>query len=135
MSSVTDAMLESLVERARTASQAAYCPYSCFPVGAALLAGDGAIYDGCNVENASYGLTVCAERSAVFQMVARGANRIVALALFTETAEPSVPCGACLQVIGEFGSDALIITACSGAARRRTTLAELLPHSFRLRSA
>lgn len=135
MSSVTDAMLESLVERARAASQSAYCPYSCFPVGAAVLAGDGAVYDGCNVENASYGLTVCAERSAVFQMVARGANRILALALFTETAEPAAPCGACLQVIGEFGPDAIIIAACSGPGRRRTTLAELLPQAFRLRSA
>ena len=96
-----------LVAAARAAAARAYCPYSHFQVGAAVLTGSGEIFAGCNVENASYGLTICAERNAVFQAVARGRGplSICAVVVFTPTATPTAPCGACRQVINEFGPD------------------------------
>src|SRR6516165_2630907 len=91
----------ALLAAAREAALRAYCPYSRFPVGAAVLTDRGEIYSGCNVENASYGLTVCAERNAVFQAVARGSGplRIQALLVYRPTEKPSTPCGACRQVL------------------------------------
>jgi cytidine deaminase len=126
------ATLEELKRRAREASRRAHAPYSRYPVGAAVLAGD-AIHTGVNVENASFGLTVCAERNAVFAAVAQGATRIDAVAVYTPTAVPAIPCGACLQVIAEFASDAVIICCTDDdASERRFTLRQLLPAAFRL---
>lgn len=110
----------------------AYAPYSRFKVGAALLARDGTVFHGCNVENASYGLTSCAERNAIFRAVADGAKAIVALALYTPTPKPVTPCGACLQVIAEFGRDARIRCACASGEYDEYAFGELMPHGFAL---
>jgi cytidine deaminase len=122
----------ALVAAARTASANAHCPYSRFAVGAAVLTFDGAISAGCNVENASFGLTVCAERNAIFRAVADGAKSIVALALYTPTPKPTTPCGACLQVIAEFGRDARVRCACASGEYDEYSLGDLLPHGFAL---
>jgi cytidine deaminase len=124
---------QRLEDAARDACAHAYCPYSRFPVGAAVLTSDGSIASGCNVESASFGLTVCAERNAIFRAVSEGARRIVALALFTPTPEPVTPCGACRQVIAEFGHDTTIRCICAGPGRIEHSLGELLPHGFSLR--
>src|ERR1700676_4636884 len=94
----------ALIAAARQAAGQAYCPYSRFRVGAAVLTGRGEIFSGCNVENASNGLTICAERNAIFQAVAKAAGPLVirAIVVFTPTLEPTAPCGACRQVINEF---------------------------------
>ncbi|MBN1430242.1 MAG: cytidine deaminase [Anaerolineae bacterium] len=123
-------MIEKLVEQAMQISRNAYCPYSKFPVGAAVLTERGDIFTGCNVENASLGLTVCAERNAVFHMIAEGQQQIVVVVVYTPTPTPSAPCGACRQVINEFGPAAQIICVCDGPDRLQVSLAELLPNSF-----
>jgi len=123
---------DDLTAAATAASALAYCPYSGFRVGAAVLTGDGAIVTACNVENASYGLTVCAERNAIFRAVAEGARRVLAVAIYTPTAAPVTPCGACRQVIAEFGRDAEILCACDGGKVTRHSMAELLPYAFDL---
>jgi cytidine deaminase len=124
-------MISDLTRRAREASMHAYAPYSNFPVGAAVLARDGQIYAGANVENASYGLSICAERSAIFQAIADGATRIHAMAVYTPTATATPPCGACRQVMMEFGPDMLVICCCDDAnAQQRYVLADLLPKAF-----
>lgn len=122
--------LQELAARAKAISQRAYCPYSNFRVGAAVLADDGQIFTGCNVENASYGLTICAERNAVFQAVANGKQKIVAVAIYTPTSAPSAPCGACRQVINEIGPNALIISTCDGPTVLQNKLSDLLPSAF-----
>ena len=123
--------LDELKRRAREASQYAYAPYSGFPVGAAILASNGEMYAGANVENASFGLTICAERNAIFQAVAQGMRRIEVVVVYTPTPAAAAPCGACRQVIHEFGPDALIVCCTDDAtAERRYTLAELLPGAF-----
>jgi cytidine deaminase len=121
-----------LVAAAKQAVMQAYCPYSGFPVGAAVLTAEGEIYAGCNVENASLGLTICAERNAIFQAVARGKGPLVILAVvvYTPTPEPTAPCGACRQVINEFGPDADILAACDGPAVLSRLTGELLPQAF-----
>lgn len=120
---------ERLLQEAFGAREHAYAPYSGFRVGAAVLAASGGLYRGCNVENASYGGTICAERAALFSAVAGGERSFVAVAVATEAVKPSVPCGLCLQVLAEFG-DWLIIAATPGATVR-LPLSELLPHPFR----
>ncbi len=125
-----DLPIAELIERARRASERAYCPYSRFRVGAAVLADDGEILDGCNVENASYGLTLCAERNAIVQAVARGKARIKAVVVYTPTPTPTAPCGACRQVINEFGPDARVVCACDGPGTIDAPLANLLPRAF-----
>jgi cytidine deaminase len=122
--------LKRLADAARAASQHAYCPYSNFRVGAAVLTEGGEVYSGCNVENASYGLTICAERNAVFQAAAGGHRSIVAVAVYTPTASPTAPCGACRQVINEFGPDADVVCICDGPGTIRARLSELLPQAF-----
>lgn len=112
------------------ASKHAYCPYSEFAVGAAVLTESGKIYSGCNVENVSYGLTMCAERSAVFQAVAQGAGTIRAIALYSDTEKPITPCGACRQVISEFGPDATVYCCSSVDDCLEFKLSELLPSAF-----
>ena len=127
---VDQATLDQMIEKAREASQRAYCRYSDFRVGASVLTNTGEIIAGCNVENASYGLTICAERNAVFRMVADGHQKIKAVVVYTPTPEPTAPCGACRQVINEFGPDARIVCVCDGEGRIERTLGELLPDAF-----
>lgn len=122
--------LDRLVAVARGAAAHAYAPYSNFPVGAAVLGAGGGIYAGCNVENASYGLTCCAERTAIFAAVAAGERSIVAVVLYTPTPRSTAPCGACRQVIREFGPAARIVAVCDGPERLDAPLATLLPDSF-----
>lgn len=122
--------IAALEQTARRAAQHAYAPYSKFPVGAAVIAGDGTQYAGCNVENASFGLTNCAERTAVFNAVARGNREIKCIAVYTPTATPTAPCGACRQVLREFGPDMIVISICDGPERMETGLDQLLPQSF-----
>lgn len=122
--------LQNLIVKAKDASKRAYCPYSKFRVGAAVLANTGDIFSGCNVENASYGLTMCAERNAIFQMVAKTQRQIQAIVIYTPTEDPAAPCGACRQVINEFGPDARVVSVCDGPERIETTLNELLPQVF-----
>jgi len=127
-----DPKLRALVESARAAREHAYAPYSKFRVGAAVLTDAGNVHVGCNVENASYGATICAERAAVFRMVASGETRIVAVAIYVDEPEPAMPCGMCRQVIAEFGQDVTIITAGRDLVKE-STIATLLPDAFVLR--
>jgi cytidine deaminase len=120
---------EPLIAAAREAYEHAYAPYSHYRVGAAVLADDGQVYTGVNVENAVYPLTICAERAAIFRAVAAGARKITAVAVLTENG--GAPCGACRQVMREFGDDSMpIIIADRSGASRTHTLGELLPNSF-----
>lgn len=129
---ISPATLDELRRRARSAAAHAYAPYSRFPVGAAVLA-DASVHGAANVENASYGLSICAERNAIFQAVAHGARRIDAVCIYTPTSAAVTPCGACLQVIHEFAPDALIVCCTDDeSAERRYRLSELLPAAFRL---
>jgi len=127
LSPILRAGLESA---ARAAAAHAYAPYSKFRVGAAVLMGSGKIYRGANVENASYSLCYCAERTALVTAVAAGENKLQAVAVYTPTARPTSPCGACRQMLSEFGPDALVISVCDGSRRVELSLAELLPESF-----
>jgi cytidine deaminase len=120
---------QQLVAAARGAHARAYAPYSKFHVGAAVRAGNR-IYAGCNVENASYGLTICAERAAAFSAISSGERRLDAVAIVTDTAEPTPPCGACRQVLREFGADLTVISATLSGKTVRYSLGELLPVSF-----
>jgi cytidine deaminase len=125
-----------LLAAARKVRARAHAPYSRFQVGAALLDERGRIHVGCNVENASYGLTICAERGAVMAAVAAGARRIVAVAVVTSAAPPATPCGACRQVLAELAPDeAAVFLGGPRAASpmEMTTLGALLPGAFRLR--
>lgn len=127
---MNEAEWRALAEAAKAACERAYCPYSRFAVGASVMWSDGAIASGCNVENASFGLTVCAERNAIFRAIAEGATSIAALLIYTPTPVPVTPCGACRQVLAEFGRDARIRAICAGAESIEFTLAELLPDGF-----
>jgi cytidine deaminase len=127
-----DSGWRALVAAAKAASAQAYCPYSSFAVGAAVRTADGRVFAGCNVENASYGLAVCAERNAVFHAVAAGARDIVAVAVYTPTPMYATPCGACRQVLLEFARNAEVLCACDGAERGHFTVTSLLPHGFAL---
>ena len=127
---LTPLQIRRLSAAARRAAQNSYAPYSNFQVGAAVLTSSGKIFACCNIENASYGLTNCAERSAVFRAVGDGHRRIVAVAVYTPTPRPTAPCGACRQVIHEFGSTAAVLCACDSAERIETTLDQLLPGAF-----
>jgi cytidine deaminase len=123
-----------LLEAAKNAASQAYAPYSKFPVGAALLDEHGVVWKGVNVENGSYGLTICAERNAVAAMATSGARKVVAIAIFAGTDEPITPCGACRQVIAEFGLDAVVVCGCRGGGVLVTSARELLPMAFTLDS-
>jgi cytidine deaminase len=120
--------IDDLVAQAAEARQAAYVPYSHFPVGAALRAAEGKVYTGCNVENASYGLTICAERNAVAHAVAEGARRFTAIAVVTENGV--TPCGMCRQVLAEFGPTMTVIVADAAGHQRIYNMADLLPAAF-----
>jgi len=120
---------DELVAAARRARQQAYAPYSNFTVGAAVLCADGRIFGGCNVKNASFGATVCAERVALFGAVAAGCRQIEAIAIAGPGDEPLPPCGICRQVMAELAPGADVIMA--GEERRRaTTVADLMPEAF-----
>ena len=95
-----------------------------------MLAGSGRIYSGCNVENASYGLCVCAERAAIFAAIAAGESAVRAVAVYTPTSVPTSPCGACRQVVREFGPEAVVICICDSDRRLESTLPKLLPEGF-----
>ena len=124
---MTDA---ELIAAAREARDRAYVPYSRFPVGAALLADDGTLYTGCNIENASFGLTNCAERTAIFKMVSDGRRRFTTIAVIADTDGPCSPCGACRQVMSEFGPDARVILTNLKGDTWVTSVRELLPGAF-----
>ncbi len=126
----TPTVVRRLEKAARQAAKVSYSPYSKFRVGAAVLAGSGKVYPGTNVENASYGLCNCAERTAIFSAIAAGERTVRAVAVYTPTRRATSPCGACRQVINEFGPAALVISVCDGAERIETTLDKLLPDAF-----
>ncbi len=124
------AVEDRLVEAARAARRRAYAPYSRFQVGAAVRA-RGRVFEGANVENASYGLTLCAERSAVTAAVLAGARRLDAVAVASGTSPPTPPCGMCLQTLAEFaGPELQVLLAGARGALVETTLGELLPRGF-----
>jgi len=129
------ALSEELMAEARAAQSFAYAPYSNFAVGAAVLLSDGTIYRGANVENASFGLTVCAERVAVFNAVSEGRIDIAAVALVTSSQNLLKPCGACRQVIAEFSqadNPIIIVSTCASGLVVTEKISDLLPDSFTL---
>lgn len=121
--------IKMLVKKALEAKKKAYAPYSGFRVGAALIAGSGKVYTGCNIECSSYSPTICAERTAISKAVSEGERQIVAIAI-TGDSEWTYPCGVCRQVIREFGKDAKVIVVKSEDEYKEYTLEELLPYSF-----
>lgn len=129
---MTESMRTRLLKAARAAARNAYAPFSKFRVGAAVLAGSGKVYAGANVENSSFGLTICAERSAVSAAVNAGERRIKAVLVYTDTKELTPPCGACRQVISEFDPDAEIVLT-NGRRFGAHRLSALLPLGFRLK--
>jgi cytidine deaminase len=128
----TPAQIKRLAAAAKKAARSAYAPYSKFRVGAAVLTSSGRIHAGCNVENASYGLTNCAERTAIFNAVAAGGKplRLSCVVVYTPTQTATAPCGACRQVIHEFGPRARVISYCAGRDRIDVSIAALLPRAF-----
>jgi cytidine deaminase len=128
---VEDSKLDEMLGAARAMMPRAYVPYSGFRVGAAILNEDGMIRGGVNIENASYPLSVCAERNAVASMVISGYGKIRAVAVATDAARPTPPCGGCRQVLWEFGgADTPVVAAGANGVRARWRLGELLPHAF-----
>ncbi len=122
--------VDLLMDAAREAAEKAYAPYSHFRVGAAILTAGGAVHAGCNVENASYGMTICAERNAATTMVSAGPDdrKIRLVAIFSPNASPCFPCGACRQVLREFGCEEVVVEDASGM--RRYPFEQILPNSF-----
>jgi cytidine deaminase len=121
---------DALVERAREARLRAVAPYSNFKVGAAIETASGEVITGCNIENATYGLTMCAERVAMFKALSEGHRDFVRIAVVADSAEPTPPCGACRQILWEFAPEAEVILANLAGAARRVTVRELLPGPF-----
>lgn len=126
---MTELEIQKLMDCAIKARENAYSPYSHFAVGAALLCEDGTLYEGCNIENASYGLTNCAERTAIFKAVSEGQIKFKALAVVADTEGPCAPCGACRQVMAEFKIPLIIMGNLMGNIKI-VTIEELLPFSF-----
>ncbi len=124
-----DELTEALIESARAVRDKAYAPHSGFRVGAAVLSASGQIYVGCNIENASFGATLCAERAAIAQMIASGDKELVSVVIYVEAPEPAMPCGICRQVIAEFGRGARVVSA-TPTRTKHTTLDVLLPDPF-----
>jgi len=126
---------QDLLKEALQARKAAHAPYSRFKVGAALLCNDGSVFTGCNVENASYGLALCAERVAVFKAVSERRKKFTALAVVADTPEPVQPCGACLQVLAEFSPkmDLVLVMGGRKGKLRSCRLDQVLPGAFRFK--
>jgi cytidine deaminase len=124
------ALLQKLLDAARQARLRAHAPYSKFLVGAALLTNDGHVVTGCNVENASYGLTICAERVAAFKAISEGHHSFSLIAVVADTETFTPPCGACRQVLWELCGDVLVVLGNLGDASESYQLRELLPHAF-----
>nr|WP_083935125.1 cytidine deaminase [Bacillus sp. 1NLA3E] len=123
--------IKQLIEEAKVAREKAYVPYSKFKVGAALLTVDGKVYHGCNIENAAYSMTNCAERTALFKAVSDGDTEFAMLAVIADTEGPVSPCGACRQVISEFCSkDMLVVLSNLKGDIRETSVGDLLPGAF-----
>ncbi len=123
-------MTDPLIAAAAAARAHAFAPYSQFAVGAALEAADGRIFPGCNVESASYGLTICAERNALFRAVCEGARSFLRVAVVTDTEKPTPPCGACRQLLWEFAPDAEVLLANLRGDVVKYTVGELIPGAF-----
>jgi len=123
---------EPLVEAALEARQRAHAPYSGYRVGAALAVDDGRVFNGCNVENRTFGLTLCAERVAMVTAVAAGSTVFKALVVATESTPPAAPCGQCRDSLAEFGIELPVLLVNAAGERRETTLATLLPEPFEL---
>lgn len=121
---------QALLNAALEAREQAHAPYSNFAVGAAVLTASGEVFTGCNIENASYGATVCAERVAVFKAISAGHKSIKALAVVADLPEPIAPCGICRQVMAEFGQDAIVVMANTKRQIRTADMRELLPTAF-----
>ncbi|CAL4165853.1 unnamed protein product, partial [Meganyctiphanes norvegica] len=129
--SLSESELDNLIIESLAARDRAYCPYSKFSVGAALLTEDGTIIKGCNVENASYGLTICAERNAICQAVAGGRQKFKAIVISGDVGDKFItPCGACRQTLVEFGVDWDVYLAKPNKQYCKTTVASLIPNSF-----
>jgi cytidine deaminase len=122
--------LPALRDRARDVMRRAYAPYSNFRVGAALLAEDGSVHIGCNVENASYPAGTCAERAALASAVSTGRQRFTAVVIASEAPAPTPPCGICRQALAEFGLGLTVISVAASGAEARWPLSALLPHAF-----
>jgi cytidine deaminase len=125
---------DELIERARSARDTAYAPYSRYKVGCAIMTEDGTIYSGANVENASYGLCVCAERTAIVQAVCDGHRELSMICVMTQSSPPAAPCGLCRQTINEFASkpeELLVVLVNPQGERRDLSFAELFPYGFR----
>jgi cytidine deaminase len=137
MTELTGQQIEQLLKAAQQATERAYAPFSKFYVGAAILTQQGEVFTGCNVENSSFGLTNCAERTAIFSAVAAGAlsaeQDLVAIAVVNREGTVCSPCGACRQVIFEFGPEAVVIYRAHSGEVAQTMARELLPEGFRLR--
>jgi cytidine deaminase len=130
---ISKPVIARLIKAAAAARLKAYAPYSKFKVGAALLAADGRVFTGCNVENASYGATICAERVAVGSAIAAGCTGFLAVAIVYHQRELADPCGLCRQVLHEFGDDIVVIRANLGGGCECTTVGALLPGAFSLK--
>ena len=126
---MSEAAIDQLIARAKEASEKSYSPYSGFAVGCAILTSDGEIFSGTNVENVSFGLTICAERSAVFNAVGSVGSdlKIQKVVIYTPTDHPITPCGACRQVLSEFGEDFEVLSVCRSDQRSNYSIKELLP--------
>jgi cytidine deaminase len=133
MDPLSDKSIERLVRAAEAARTFAYAPYSNFRVGAAVLSADGRVFSGCNVENASYGLAICAERTAVFKAVSEGVTAFDAVVVCADTEDPVTPCGACRQVLAEFNPDMTVVCCAPSGKKEFYPLSELLPKGFQLR--
>jgi len=123
---------EELIRIAKESMNKAYAPYSEFRVGAVVVTKNGKIFTGCNIENSSYGLTICAERVAIFSAIAAGETQIEKLVVVADTIEPVSPCGACRQVMSEFGDFEVILANLQGKVTT-TKVSDLLPHAFRMK--
>lgn len=129
---MTPELKDRLIDAAKRARENAYAPYSEYRVGAAIATDDGSIFSGCNVENASYGATICAERGAIMRMVASGGSSPVACAVVVGGSTPAAPCGICRQVLAEFAKEMEILLVAEDGAIKETTLSALLPERFEL---
>jgi len=124
--------IDQMFQLTREAKDRAYAPYSKFKVGVALLGKNGKIYTGCNVENASHGLSVCAERAAVFKAVSDGEQAFDTIAILSDTENPITPCGACRQVLAEFNPNLKVVMVTTSGKQKSRSLSELLPDAFQI---